>query len=306
MAKKLSYKELSSLRAAYLARREELLIKKVDALSVKLFEKVFNEYLIALEQNNGQLVRNDRNLDLIKGLDSIYQAFQRQNNIPVVKEFITNLQGITPLNERYFSSIIGRDVRTSLITVQSVVNKRLGVDGAGNLKEGGFADKFIKDPTLLRTIKRETGKALTNKMGFQEFRVKLKETIQGNPAQKLSGGLQQYYRGYAYDTFARVDRLNQDVFAKDLGLRYFFWSGGVIKTTRPICLYCNGKIVDSEKFRDLEFDDLKDKYQPGLNEDWDPMTDLGQFNCRHRKDYILTSVAERLSDRWLDVDSLLK
>lgn len=306
MAKKLSYRELSALRAAYLARREELLIKKVDALSVKLFEKVFNEYLIALEQNNGQLVRNDRNLDLIKGLDSIYQAFQRQNNIPVVKEFITNLQGIAPLNERYFSSITGRDVRTSLIKVQAVVNKRLGVDGAGNLKEGGFADKFIKDPTLLRTIKRETGKALTNKMGFQEFRVKLKETIQGNPAQKLSGGLQQYYRGYAYDTFARVDRLNQDVFAKDLGLRYFFWSGGVIKTTRPICLYCNGKIVDSEKFRDLEFDDLKEKYQPGLNEDWVPMTDLGQFNCRHRKDYILSSVAERMSDKWLDVDSLLK
>jgi hypothetical protein len=306
MAKKLSPKELSELRAAYLSDREDLLIRKVDALSIKLFDKVFNEYLIALEQNDGKLVRNDRNISLVKGLDNIYQVFQRQYNIPVVKEFITHLQGIAPLNESYFKSITGSDVRSSLIKVQAVVNKRLGVDGAGNLKPGGFADKFIKDPFLLRTIKSETGKALTNKMGFQEFRVKLKETIQGNPAQKLSGGLQQYYRGYAYDTFARVDRLNQDVFAKDLGLRYFFWSGGVIKTTRPICRYCNGKIVDSEKIQDLEFSDLKPEYQPGLNEDWVPMTDLGQFNCRHRKDYILSSVAERMPGRWLDVDSLLK
>jgi hypothetical protein len=144
-------------------------------------------------------------------------------------------------------------------------------------------------------------------MGFQEFRVELREHIQGNPKQPLSGGLQQYYRGYAYDTYMRVDRLNQDLFAKDLGLRYFIWTGGLIKSSRPLCIEANDKVVDSSKFGGLRFEDLQEKYRPGLDEDWQPLIDLGQYNCRHYKSYVLDSVAERLpQSRFLDVNSLQK
>lgn len=304
--KKIPQKELSELRAAYLKKREQLLVKKVDALALKLFEKVFNEYLTALDQEDGKLVNNGKNMSLVKGLDTIYKNFVLQLNIPVVKNFIKDLQGITPLNEKYFSNLVARDIRDSVIKVQSVVNKRIGfVDG--KIKPGGFADKFIKDTTLLKKIKQTVTKGIVNKSGFQEFRQTLKTTIAGSPKQPGSGGLQQYYRNYAYDTFSRVDRLNQDLFAKDLGLRYFYWSGGVINTSRPLCVYCNGKIVDSEgKFKDLEFEDLKIKYQSGLNDDWVPLTDLGQFGCRHIKDYVLDAVAERNKGRWLDVNALLK
>lgn len=307
MAKQLTPKQLSDLRGEYLRKREQLLIKRVDALAIKLFDKVFNNYLVALEQADGKLVYNERNLNLTRGLDAIYQQFTNTDNIPVVKGFIKDLQGITPLNERYFKRLTDKDVRDTVIKVQATVNRRIGVDPGGQLKPGGFADKFIRDKSLLRAIKQETTRAITARMGFQEFRVKLRERIQGSPGQPLSGGLQQYYRGYAYDTFMRVDRLNQDVFAKDLGLRYFIWTGGVIKTSRPLCVYANNKVVDSTKFGGLRFEDLKEKYQPGLDEDWQPLTDLGQFNCRHYKSYILDSVAEQLgASRHLDVNSLLR
>lgn len=305
MAKKITQKELSALRVAYLKRREQLLIKKVDNLALTLFEKIFNDYLAALEQSDGKLVNNGKNIDLVKGLDAIYKDFVLNFNIPVVKNFLKDLQGITPLNERYFSNLVSRDIRGSVIKVESVVNKRIGfVDG--KLKPGGFADKFIKDTTLLKKIKQTVTKGIVNRSGFQEFRQTLKTTIAGHPKQPGSGGLQQYYRNYAYDTFSRVDRLNQDLFAKDLGLRYFYWSGGVIKTTRPICEFCNGKIVDGQgEFKDLEYNDLKTKYQPGLNIDWVPLIDLGQFGCRHVKDYILDAVAERNMGHWLNVNDLL-
>lgn len=302
----LTRNQLAELRAAYLAKREELLIKRVDGLAATLFENVYNSYLAELEKSDGKLIYNNKNINLVKGLDKIFEDFVTNSNVPVISSFVKDLQGITPLNERYFAKIRNDGIKAVTKRVSGVVDKRLGIDENGRPIKNGFTDKFIKDKTLLKTIKQTTTQALTNKMGFQEFRGSLKEVIEGNPKQKLSGGLQQYYRNYAYDTFLKVDRLNQDLFANDLGMRYFIWSGGVINTSRALCVHCNDKIVDSAQFKNLKYDDLKDKYTPGLDDTWVPMEDLGQYGCRHRKDYILTSVAEQLKGKWLDINSILK
>lgn len=313
----LTERQLSKLRAEYLRRREYLLIKKVDGLAVKLFDKVFTNYLKNLEKVDGRLVYNDKNISLINGLTQIYNQFVISYNIPTISGFIDDLHGITPLNARYFEVLTQNSVKEVTKRVTATVNKRLGIDEKGRPKQGGFADKFIRDKTLLKKIQRNTTQALTNKTGFQEFRKNLTELIRGNPGQKLSGGLQQYYRNYAYDTFLKVDRLNQDVYANGLGLRYFFWSGGVIKTSRPLCVFCNGKIIDSNEFKRLKYEDITDKERPngagelepfnsGLDETWVPMDDLGQYGCRHRKDYTLDSVAERLKGNIINISSLLK
>lgn len=302
----LTQKQLADLRAEYLDKREQLLINKVDSLAITLFDKVYNNYLSRLEQTDGQLTYNDKNINLVKGLDKIFADFSKSNNIPVVRGFVEDLRGITPLNEQYFANIRKDGIKAVTSRVSGVVDNRLGIDAEGKPVKNGFTDKFIRDKTLQQKIQQETTKALTNKVGFQEFRQNLKESIQGHLGQPLSGGLQQYYRNYAYDTYLKVDRLNQDLYANDLGMRYFIWSGGIIDTSRPICVYCNNKVIDSTKFKDLTFEDLKDKYTPGMDETWIPMDDLGQYGCRHRKDYILDSVAERLGGRILDVNTLLK
>lgn len=302
----LTQKQLAELRASYLEKREQLLISKVDTLSVRLFDMVFEKYLKKLDQADGKLVYNDKNINLVKGLQKIYNTFLLDYNIPVIKGFVTDLQGITPLNEQYFKGLRKDGIKAVTKRVAGVVDKRLGVDANGKPVKNGFVDKFINDKTLVKKIQKQTTQAIVNKMGFQEFRQNLKTSIEGHPGQPMSGGLQQYYRNYAYDTFLKVDRLNQDLYASDLGLRYFIWSGGIINTSRPICIYCNNKIVDSEKFKELEYSDLKEKYTPGLDETWVPLDDLGQYGCRHRKDYILNSVAEQLSARWLDINSLTK
>lgn len=306
MPKQLTQKQLAVVRRDYLSKREDLLISKVDGLSVKLFDKVFEGYLSALEQSEGKLVLNDRNVNMVKGLGEIYGLFRNHDNIPVIRDWVGDLQNITPLNERYFKNIGTKNVRTVSDKASIVVDKKLGIELNGQPKPGGFVDKFIHDDGVLKRIKKMTNQALTQGKGFQEFRQDMKRYIQGDPKLAQSGGLQQYYRNYAYDTFTKVDRLNQDLFAKELGLRYFYWSGGVIKTTRPLCEHCNGKIVDSLQFRDLKFEDLKDKYTPGLDDTWVPMEDLGQYACRHIKDFIPDEVALRNRAKWLDIYSILK
>ena len=183
-------KELSDLREAYLIRREILLEKKVSSLSVKLYDKVFEQYLIALEQKDGKLVYNKANLNKIQGLDAIYNKFNKSDNIPVINGFFSDLNGITPLNVKYFNNIQKSGVRAEAVVVDAVVQKRLGIAGGQPVK-GGFADKFINDKTLLKKIKKQTTQAVTKGQSFQTFRQELKATIQGTGA-KESGGLQQY------------------------------------------------------------------------------------------------------------------
>lgn len=304
--RKVKPREISALQDQYLAKREELLSKKVDALSVKLFDRVYDSYLVTLLHEGGKIVATDQNYNLVKGLDAIYRQFTLQDNVPVVKSFVEDLQGITPLNERYFKSLTHKDVKATAQRVAQVVDKRLGLEPNGQPRPGGFVDKFINDQQLLKKIRKTTNQAITQGIGFQELRTNLKELIQGNPKVPQSGGLQQYYRNYAYDTFTKVDRLNADLFAKDLALRYFYWTGGLIPTSRAICEKCNGMILDGNKWNEVtDFTQLKEKYRDGMDKDSVPRDDLGGYGCRHRKRYVLDSVALQTPGKILNVDDLL-
>lgn len=296
-------KELSDLREAYLLRREAALENKVSRLGIKLYDKVFEQYLIALQQQDGNLVYSQVNLNLIQGLDRVYALFNQVDNIPIIAGFFKDLNGITPLNEKYFKNIQKSGVRAESEVVTAVVQKKLGISG-GQPVAGGFADKFINDKTLLKKIKKQTTQAITKGQSFQEFRQQLKTTIQGTTEVKGSGGLQQYYRNYAYDTYQKVDRLNQDLFAKELGLRYFIWAGGLVGNSRPLCRLCNGKVIDKTTYSKLKFSDLKMSLRDGLDSSWNPMNDLGQYGCRHTKNYITDSVARAMKDKWIKKEQL--
>ena len=302
--KKLTQKQLSLLRAEYLQKREDLLHKKVNALGLKLWDKVFESYLKVLEQENGKIVASEANINLINGLDSVYRNFILFDNIPVVKSFVQGVQGVVPLNEKYFKNIAQREISVTTEHAEAAVNRSLGVDNNGVIKQNGFTDKFLNDKKVLRKIKKDTMKALTQGKSFQDFRTELKTYIQGHPEIPNSGGLHQYYRNYAYDAYQKADRLAGDTFAKELSLRYFFYQGGLIKTSRPFCEHCNGKIIDSLKFRNLTKGDIKDDLQDGIPEDWNPMNDLGGYGCRHSKDWVVDSIAERYPTRVLNMGEI--
>lgn len=308
--KKLTQKQLSALKAKYLEERQDLLHAKVDQLGVTLFDKIFDKYLSALEIEGGSLLASKSNLELINGLEKIYKNFNLQYNVPVVKQWIADVQGLTEINTTYFNGVQSKPTITAAKKAISVVNDGLGITDKGIPVKNGFVDKFIQDKTLIAKIKKQTVKSITQKKGFQEFRQELKETIQGVPKEPLSGGLQQYYRNNAYDTMMKSDRQISDVMANELGMKYAFWSGSKLPTSRPLCLHNAGKIVDAEELRKLTFEKIKKMYQSGLPNGksgiWKPLRDLGGFGCIHRLDYISTDLAIQLKSKWIDINTLLK
>ena len=310
---KLTRIQASKLREEYLIQREALLQAKVDELGITLFDKIFNKYLISLEQKSGRLVMNGKNISIVKGLDAIYLNFRNTYNMPVVKGMINDLSGIIPLNEKYFGTITAKPTISAAKRALNIVNKGLGLTDKGVPIKNGFIDKFIRDETLIKKIKKQTTKALTEGKGFQQFRQELQQTIQGEKDKPLSGGMQQYYRNNAYDTFAKVDRIASEEMADDLGLLYFYYTGGIITESRPFCIKCNGKIVNSAEFRHLTYDKLKKSLRPGIpdgkKQTWHPLEDLGGYACRHRKDYIDEALAIRYmqtkKEQVLNINTLL-
>lgn len=313
MAKKLTRIQAAALREEYLAQREALLIAKVDSLAVKMYDKIFTEYLSQLEQEAGKLVMNNKNVSIVKGLDAIYTNFMSKYNVPIVKGFIQDVNGIVPLNEQYFSTISTKPTIAGAKKAIKVVNKGLGLTERGVPIKDGFTDKFIRDKALLKKIKKQTIQALNEKKGFQQFRQELQKTIEGEKGKPLSGGLQQYYRNNAYDTFSKVDRIASDEIAEELGLPWFFYTGGIINDSRPICIHCNGKLVYAPEWSKLTVDKLKQKYWPGVkakndSPKWKPLEELGRFGCRHRKDYVPEELVKRYletkKDKILDIKTL--
>lgn len=286
-------KELAKLRANYLIKREEILKGKVSSLQAVLFEKVYNQYLSALEQEDGKLINSLSNRNLIAGLDKIYKQFNISNNVPVVKSFIKDLNGIHDLNISYFDIISKEKTKVSAPIVKASIDNKLGLKPDGSVKPNGFTDKFINDLSTLKKIKKLTSQALTKNKPFNEFREDLKTYIEGNPKIKDSGGLHQYYRNNAYDTMHQVDRLTQQEFGKRLGLRYFVYTGGLIKTSRDFCIHYNGRILNAEEFSQLKRSDLPPNQQEGIpEEDWKPLLELGGFGCRHSVDWVADSFAD--------------
>lgn len=308
MAKKNKLRELSDLQDDFLTKREDLLSKKVDGLALTLFDKVYKNYLINLEKENGIILNNKKNIDIVKGLDAIYKSFLKIENSKVVKDLVIDLTKIVDNNEKYFDALTNKNKSLNTKKVKEVISKRLGLEKNGKPIKNGFVDKFLKDETLIKKIKKQTLKAITNGNGFEDFRKELKVSIQGSPEVKQSGGLQQYYRNYAYDTLIKVDRATAEEYAKDLGLRYFFYTGGIIDTTRPFCDKCNGMIIDSNEFKKLSYEEIKPSLRSGLpdgnNETWNPLEDLGGYGCRHRKRFVLDSVAELSKSKILDINIL--
>lgn len=288
----------------YIYDREQLLQKKVSSLSITLFNRVFNEYLQVLEQSNGKLVYNNKNISAVQGLEAVYNAFNKKDNIPVVKSFLNDATGLTGLNEDYFKVVSDRPISGVSKIARQETYKKLGVTQNGNLVPNGFAEKFIKDKTLLKDIKRITVQAIVQKKGFLQLKNDLEKQIKGVPGKPLSGGLQQYYRNYAYDTIMFVDRRNAETFANGLGLKYFYWSGGIIQTSRALCRLCNGKIFDVNDLKHLTYETLKPSLRGGISPDWIPVIHLGYHGCRHRKNYVSDQEAVKHRAKWMDVNSL--
>jgi hypothetical protein len=132
---------------------------------------------------------------------------------------------------------------------------------------------------------------------MKDFRRQLNKSINTTGSRTLVN----HFRTNAFDSFARFDRGVQKVYAEKLELQYFFYEGGLVNDSREFCISKNGKVYSSKEAKEW------------INEPWirdnlakwgvyDPLTDMGLWNCRHHPSFISKELAFELRPELKQID----
>lgn len=278
--------QIANLREDFLHERTALLKRRVTAAEMKLYDIIISRVVAEFETEDGKIKPNTTNIDITNRLNAVFKDFNSSEYTAVVKQFATDMFQVQANNALYFKTIENDNKKLAKVTndVNSMMSKRIGITAEGQLKKDGYLDKLIKDSTLLNKVKQETYKAVTSGVSLKDYTERMKTVIVGTP--NVDGGLQKHFNTFAYQTYASFDRTTQHLYAEKLGLKAFIYAGGKIATTREFCRKNNGKVFTTDEAKDWE-NTIGDKNGVQWNDDpYNPLTDMGGYNCRHLPNFI--------------------
>jgi len=265
-------------------------VKKAERL---LLEELVEGFVDKLQVTEGGQVRNTlHNKRMMASIDDVFDDFARTAGVELAKTVTEAITKIINFNGQYYRTFTTQAALLPIsTTVKEFMSSWLGLTKDGKVKPNGYLDTLIKDTTVKNYVKDFGMRAVIGQRGWMESKKELKNIIVG--AKGKTGRLRQYYRNFVYDTYSHVDRATAEVYAEKMGLNFAIYEGGIIKTTRTFCRERNGKTFHRSE---IEKFDPKVAKPPNYN----PMTDLGGYGCRHHLNWIPDTAARLYRD---DVDS---
>lgn len=276
-------------KSKFLDSREIILKRRVSRSERKLLSIIIERFIDSLEHSNGVITDNGKNITLTQSIEQIFKEFDKNINSVIIRGYINDIVKGQALNSRYFATFLdGKDKFQSIKNkVQTTIRRRLGINKNGSLRVGGYLYSFLKDNRIKTQVLQLATKAITGQSTISQTRKELERLIVGDG--KISGQLSNQYRVFINDTYQQIDNLESNLYAEELGLQSAFYAGGKIKTTRKFCCQRNGLIftVDEiKKWKSLKF--------KGKSKNYNPITDQGGYNCRHRFRYVINAVALKM------------
>jgi hypothetical protein len=136
---------------------------------------------------------------------------------------------------------------------------------------------------IFADVKQTAISLLTRPEGIdiKTLRTSMREKVIGN---KIA---ERYYSRWTADIYSQYQRVGANEIRKDIGLRFAIYQGGLIESSRPFCEKRNGEVFHEDEIKSWVNLDFKGKPESG----YDPVTDLGGYNCRHRLDWISDELA---------------
>lgn len=284
-------------RVSLINSQQEKLLRLIAFTEDKLVNMVIDELIAELAGKDGV---TDFRTDAAKFsavLDKVYDTFLKNENVKIVNQIANDFNSLLTLNENYYSLLTINKSRFSGVkkAVREVMLERLGIKTDGTLIKRGYLDSLFRDVTLREKIKQITFKSVAAQKPFKDYVKLLRITISG--ADNLDGHLTKYYKGFAFDTYQQFDRVTNDEYAKELDLSAFIYEGGLIETSRSFCIKRNGKVFTTQEadkwINDPELPKTKEEKESGVVI-YNPIYDMGRFNCRHMVRFISDEMAVML------------
>ena len=287
-------KDFTKKRSELIASLMSSMDGQVKDNQKKLLEKVLEKFVDKLEKDeNGNVKNNDRNRNLLIQFDDIFKEYQKKEARDTVGLLLQSVGSIINFNQKYFSALDGQARTLPIIPkVKDFMKVWLGIKG-DIVEPNGYLDKLVSNDPAKIALKNQAMKIVIGQEGFEDAKKQIKTLIDGN--QNTMGALEKHHRNFAFDLYSQIDRATSDVIRNDLGFVFAIYEGGLIETSRIFCEEHDGNIYHISEIKDFNPTEAK---PPNYN----PITDLGGYGCRHHLNWISTAMAKAMGK---DVDKFL-
>lgn len=196
---------------------------KMPAAQKRAYEGIADE-LKRLDTKSGKIKTTVANLKIIQSIkNKLNRLIVTPEYLKDVKEFVTQFNEITKLQNEYWKSVEEKFTPRPLLRE---IRKQTIADTIKNLTESGIG-AGVSDPiaSILRTN-------ITTGGSYGQLTEQLREKMLNTTTE---GSLQKYARQITTDSINQYNAQYTQAVSSDLGYEWFAYQGSDIITTRPFC-----------------------------------------------------------------------
>ena len=259
-------------------------VPEAFAASVKKTQKdIYQEILSlldSLERDGDKIKISKKNLQIVAKInDDLKQVVFESEYIEAVIDFAGEFDTQAIINDKYFKQAFS-GFESSEIGEQIIINAK---ESAVELLAGAPLDTELFNP-----IKETLNQSVASGASFKDTLRQIREIAEGSD--EVEGRLLQYSKTIAKTSFGVSDRAYTNVISEELDVEWYFYSGGLIDSSREFCIKRNGKYFH---FKEIESwtTDKTSEGNPNPNGTWPGMIrgtneqtifiNAGGWNCNH-------------------------
>ena len=285
-------------RDKYSAKRQDIINKQSDKLN-KQIGKAQNSLLTYLTDifipslptdQDGALVYNDQSIFLPSKLDNAYDVFASDYVKPIIAGVADNTRKLIKANKGYYSYFGETDDRA----IEDKIFAGLGIAGTA-ITGGSLMYSILADREAVGSIKGVIMSSITAGLTITGLRIAIENLV----LRKDGGLIKNLFEKTIPEPYVKIDRYIGKQYANALDLNFAIYQGGTIGTSRDFCIERNNKVFSREEI--MKFGTAADKFGgytdkakgefQGKNTSYDPLEDLGGYNCRHSYDWVSDELA---------------
>ncbi len=176
---------------------------------------------------DGTIIQNQANRKLLAQVDTYYnKAFNQSGYYEALGQSVNSIGAITGANSQYFNFILD----TFTPSAQYITNlQKQTIGELQSLLANEGLEAMMKQP-ILNILNQN----INSGASFTDLLKQVREFTLGTD--KLQGQLMRYSRQITTDSLFNFNRALQEAVSQNVGLNYYFYSGGRDKDSRPFCI----------------------------------------------------------------------
>jgi hypothetical protein len=303
-----SYKTLLNTKEAYILQATERLNSQLGTYQNQLLRTIVNELLSQLDVTGGIIQNTTKNYRIVGQIDTIISDFALLNASTVNSSILTSASRIGTFNTAYFKLAVSGETLARIEAVKKATESKM-LARLGYINErvarGGFLSNFTNPAGIIDTVSQSVVNSITSQAGIES----LVDTITGQIiGDGTEGVMERRLRTFAHDMYQQYDRGYAGNMATEFGMEYFVYEGGLVEDSRDFCREMNGRVfhvseteawktwTPAKRTRSFEPEQKDENKIPSYIDfaGYEPLIDLGGFNCRHNIAYISETLAFKL------------